>query len=446
LFAFIVQIIVALVLSAAATLIQQALAKRPEEQRKPGVRGEIQVGGDNPLACILGRYATAGQFEFAGTWGNPGGAPNAKFVKVVSVSDLPVRGLSGFYVDGARVTFDSTPHAEFGYPVLEYRRGNRDFLWVKFYDGTQTAADPYLLDKFGSDPERPWKPDMIGRGVAYFIATAHVNREFFPQFPEYLTEIDGIPLDDPRGGAPAHDNPAVGIRTVLLGLSYDGAWFYGPQGIGEHHLRDFEAQMDKCDAAVELEGGGSEKRFRFGYELQVDEEPHAVIAEFLEACSGRIAEIGGAYRLLAGEPGEPVASLSDDDIVISEGQTYDPFPGLEETHNAITATYPEPAEAWGMKDAPPRYSSALEASDDGRRLPFAAEFRAVPHALQVQRLMRAMIEEAWTGSGSISQRVRECYARRIGCCPCPTLKPPAFKHLQKPSAKRLFCPTQIYLS
>ena len=40
----IVQIIVALVLSAAATLIQQALAKRPEEQRKPGVRGEIQVG------------------------------------------------------------------------------------------------------------------------------------------------------------------------------------------------------------------------------------------------------------------------------------------------------------------------------------------------------------------------------------------------------------------
>ncbi len=180
--AFIVQIVVALVLSAAATLIQQALAKRPEEQRKPGVRGELQVGGDNPLACILGRYATAGQLEYAGTWGNPGGVPNAKFVKVVSVSDLPVRGLSGFYVDGARVTFAATPDPEFGYPVLEYRRGNRDFLWVKFYDGSQTAADPYLLDKFGADPERPWLPDMIGRGVAYFIATAHVNREFFPQF------------------------------------------------------------------------------------------------------------------------------------------------------------------------------------------------------------------------------------------------------------------------
>jgi hypothetical protein len=90
---FLIQIVVAIVLSIASTLIQQALAKRPEEQRKPGVRGEIQVGGDNPLACILGRYATAGQFEYANTWGTPGGLPNAKFVKVVSVSDLPVRAV-----------------------------------------------------------------------------------------------------------------------------------------------------------------------------------------------------------------------------------------------------------------------------------------------------------------------------------------------------------------
>ena len=151
---FIIQIIVALVLSAAATLIQQALAKRPEQPRKAGVRGEIQVGGDNPLACIVGRYATAGQFEYANTWGTPGGVPNSKYVKVVSVSDLPVRGLAGFFVDGSRVTFGGTPDPDMGYPVLEYRKGAKDFLWVKFYDGTQTTPDAYLRDKFGEDPER----------------------------------------------------------------------------------------------------------------------------------------------------------------------------------------------------------------------------------------------------------------------------------------------------
>ena len=137
-FSFIIQIVVALVLSAAATLIQQALAKRPEQPRKPGVRGELQVGGDNPLACILGLYATAGQLEYAGTWGTPGGIPNNRYVVVVSVSDLPVRGLFGFYVDGARVTFDVSPHPEFGFPpqaIAEWhdRRADRHGLKAAKY-------------------------------------------------------------------------------------------------------------------------------------------------------------------------------------------------------------------------------------------------------------------------------------------------------------------------
>lgn len=396
-FLFFVKLIVSIALTVAATLIQQSMMKRQQapQRREPGVRGEIQTGGDNPLAFIVGKYATAGQFEYANTWGTANKTPNAYFVKVVSVSDIPVRGLSGFYVNGARATLGGTPHADGrGYPVLEYRTGSKDHLWVKFYDGTQTEADPYLLAKFGSDPERPWLSDMIGRGVAYFIATALVNRELFPQFPEFLAEIDGIDLEDPREGKDEQENPVLAIRRILLGISYDGTWIYGPQGITENHLIGFAAQADKCDALIDVSGGGSEKRFRCGIEVRADEEPHAVIGELLEACSGRIAETGGRYRILAGEPGEPVLSFTDEDIVISEGQSYEPFPGLEATFNAVTATYPEPQEAWGMKEAPPRYSGPLEAQDDGRRLPFAAEFRAVPYAGQVQRLMRAQVEEA----------------------------------------------------
>ena len=227
---------------------------------------------------------------------------------------------------------------------------------------------------------------MLGRGLAYVIVTARVNRELFPQFPEYLAEIDGIPLDDDR-----NENPIAAIRTIMLGLDYNGTWLYGPHGITDAHLPGIEAQMDKCDVSVSLASGGTVPRFRAGYEVRVDEEPHAVIGEFLKACQGRMAEVGGRYRILVAEPDASVASFTDEDIVISEGQTYEPFPGLEETYNGVTATYPEPAEAWETKEAPPRYDAALETADDGRRLPLDTDFKAVPYKNQVQRNMLAML-------------------------------------------------------
>lgn len=386
---WLIQIIVGLVFSIASSLIKQS-QQQDQKRQIAGVKGTIQTGGDNPLAFIMGFYGTAGQLEYAGTWGNDGEVPNAYFTKVVSVSDLPVRGMAGLFVNGERVTVLWAEANSIGAPVAEYRVGGKDHLWVRFYDGTQTTADSFLLDKFGSDPDRPWQSDMIGRGVAHFIATALINRELFSGFPEYLAEINGIPLVDPRGDD-EHENPIVAADNIMRGLSYDGQWVYGPQGITGNRLpsANWEAQMDKCDV---VQGDGL-KRFRFGLEVTVDTEPHALIGELLKACEGRIAEIGGIYKVLVGEPGEPVASFTDEDIVITDGQSYEPFPGLEDTFNAITATYPEPAEAWESKEAPPRYRADLEALDDGRRLPFATDYKAVPFPVQVQALMRAAIEE-----------------------------------------------------
>lgn len=408
---FLINLLIGIAFQAAATLIQLAFAQ-DQKEKVPGVRGSLQVGGDNPLAFIFGRYATGGQLEYAGTWGNDGETPNAFFTRVISLSDLPITALTGIFVGGERGTLGVSPHPSYGYPVTQYRQGSKDHLWVKFYDGTQTTVDPFLLATFGGDSTRPWTSAMIGRGVAYAIVTARINRELFSGLPDYTFEVQGaklydVRLDSTAGGVGPQrlndpstwaytENPIVAVYNLLLGIYYDGDWVYGPQGTTQSQLpyANWSAQMDKCDVLVALQGGGTEKRFRFGLEILVNDEPEATIGELLKACQGRMTEVGGFYKVLVAEPDAPVLSITDEAIVISEGQTYEPFPGLEDTYNGVTATYPEPAESWTMKEAPARYDDQLELEDGGQRLPFGTEYKAVPFAIQVQRNMEASLLES----------------------------------------------------
>lgn len=389
---WIFQLLIGLVLNIAGTLIA-SMSKQDQKQKVPGVRGTLQSGGDLSPRFIVGRYGTGGQLRYAGYWGNAGDVPNAYYSKVIEVSCLPIRGFSGFFVNGERVTLGGAKTGTLGYPVLEYRAGGVDHLWINPYLGNQTTEDPLMLAQFGAHPDRPYA-GMIGRGCGMFVATALVNRELFTSLPEYLAEVDGIVLDDPRGDG-QHDNPIVAIYTLLKGLTYGGEWVYGPQGMTNANFRaaNLESEADKCDVPRVLAGGGTEKRYRIGLDIALEEEPHAVVGELLKGCAGRWADLGGVYRFLVGGPSEAVVSFNDEDIVTSQQQTFEPFPGLENLFNAMNATYPEPAESWELKEAPPRYRSDLEVLDDNRRLPFSTQYKAVPWAVQVQELMRAAIEE-----------------------------------------------------
>lgn len=391
---WLIHLLIGIVLSVAGQ-IATSMARQDSatRQRPAGVRTTLQFGGDLPPRFVVGRSAWGGQLRYAGTWGAEGETPNAYFSRAIEVSCLPVRGYSGWYVNGERVTLAGAATGDLGFAVLEYRVGGKDHMWINPYLGDQTAPDPLMLAKFGDDPDRPYT-GMVGRGCGYFVVSALVNRELFPGVPEVLAEVDGIDLDDPRGDN-QHDNPIVAAYTLLKGLVYSGEWIWGPQGIGDVNFRaaNLEAEADKCDADRELAAGGTEKRFRIGMDIGLDEEPQAIVGELLKGCSGRWADLGGVYRFLVGAPGAAAVAFTDEDVIVTEPQTLDPFPGLENLHNAMTATYPEPAEAWAMKEAPPRYSTTLETADDGRRLPFSTAFRAVPHAVQVQELMQTAVAD-----------------------------------------------------
>src|SRR5690606_9894772 len=186
--------------------------------------------------------------------------------------------------------------------------------------GNQTVADTYLRRVFGNDSQRPWSADMVGRGVAFAVITAKVKEDLFTGPPQCRFEVQGISLYDPRkdstvGGSGSHrwsdpstwefsDNPAVVIYNILRGIYYNGQWIWGGQvPLTRLPLSNWFAAMNECDRLVPGAEVPTEKQFRCGAEIRLNEEPLDVIERLLKVCNGKMAEIGGVYKIRVGAPG-----------------------------------------------------------------------------------------------------------------------------------------------
>lgn len=415
-------------LALAASYAVRALTGQPQSGAKEsfGVQGQLAGGGDVPRSFGLGDHLTAGSLVYANTHGAGYDTPNAFLTQVIALSDLPGERLLGLWVNGARVTLPAgaadytswTDDDDLGYPIPEYIRPHNGegsptpHLWVKFYDGTQTAADRFTVAQCNS-AERPYTSAHVGRGVCYAVVHAFNDENLWNGFPTFKFELSGVPLYDPsrdstvggsgpqRYGVPSTwggdgDNfPAVQIYNILRGFSYGGAWLYGLQSTAAARLpaANWIVQIEKCRASV-IGTSGPEPSYRTGGQVDVNAQTANAIEAILTGCQGRISEIGGFYKIHLGAPDSPTFTFSDSDILSTETQVYRPFFSLADSVNGIQATYPDPAQGWNTATAPAYYRSDLEARDGDRRLMANPSFDFVPYAEQVQRLQKSAIEEA----------------------------------------------------
>lgn len=422
--AWVVSTLGSLLASAAMTVLSRALMDQPS-QEKPGIKTDVTTAGEStPQNLILGTYATAGNMVAPPmTAGRAGGAPNGFLTYVIDVSDIRVQGMAGLWINDERVTLGPPDPMGANFPGHQPVTSGKyaGQAWVQFFDGTQTVAQTGHLALAGGAPERPWTEDMIGYGIAYAIVRFRFNPEVYSGLPGVLFEVDGIKLYDPRqdssvgGSGPQRwgsrgtwthtRNPAVMIYNILRGINLldgpgrslpavGGTVWGGEAQAADLPLANWFAAMNECDRVV-----GGQPQYEAGYDVRIGPasmggmEPAAVIESLLRVCSGQVSEFGGTWRMRAGPVGMPVAVFTDDDIIITEGQQFEPFPGLSETYNAVHAQYPEPGERWGSKEAPPRYTPAYEAQDDNRRLVASLNLDACPDGKQAQRLMLAYAKD-----------------------------------------------------
>jgi hypothetical protein len=387
--------------SIALSALSTALMGKP---RSSGIQTDTtQEGGTLSQSFIVGRYATAGtricpRMTF--------GDNNRDMFDVIQISDMPITAVSRISINGAWRDMNTGV----SWDGIEFTAAG-DLYAADIFTGSQTTASPRLMLKYSSGVERPWQSDMIGRNMAYAVMYHYFKKEEHTGWPEPLYEVQGIPLYDPRkdttiGGSGAHrwnnkstwewtENPCVIIYNILRGIELpDGRIWGGECEQEDLPLAVWAAAMNKCDESVTLAGGGTQARYRCGFEIKVaDDQPAEIIEELLKACSGQIVEIGGVYKIRAHGPGLPVYFFTDDDLLVTSGHEFDPFPGLAETFNTIHASYPEPNSMWESHDAPERTNATWVTEDDGRLLPANVSLPAVPIRQQVQRLMLAWLRD-----------------------------------------------------
>ncbi|MEO1687791.1 MAG: phage tail protein, partial [Pseudomonadota bacterium] len=423
--AFAGQVAISTVVSLGLSKLSQAIAGtgKPASQRgeRFGVSRQLQIGGEVPRSFIPGRGATAGSLVYSNTWAPEANAvPNNLLTLVIALSDLPCGALVDVWVNGEKVTLLTGEATGRGSPVSQFRTAEgykndtpQDHLWIKYYDGTQTEADDFLRNQVASE-DRPWGSNRRGIGVAYAIVTAKLHQTVMRDVPQLLFELNGTPLYDPTkddtagGSGPqrygdrstwgtitGNMNPAVIAYNLLRGISYRGDHFYGLQSVHASRLPDADwiAAIQACRADVD-EADGRQRFADCGAEVFVNQPLRNALEGIETACAGRISYSGGRYRMQIGAFGAPVAKISDDDILVEPGQTYEPFPRRAETVNGIAARHPDPDQSWAMREMPTIIWDGLVERDGGRQRLADVALDWVFRREQAQRMAVGALKEA----------------------------------------------------
>lgn len=398
------------------------LQKKPDQaQTGGGVQLDIQADADVPQSLLVGHATTAGSLIYAETFGKRGTIDNSDMAQIIAIADHPCTELVTQFVESQEVTLTpaatgthdktfNTDAENRGFTVDGYG----DKLAMQFYDGTQTAADAFTVAALSGHPERPWTSAMVGRGRSYVRVHSiyDISSQALVQGPlSWRFVVKGIKLYDPRkdttaGGSGSHrwndldthewtSNLAVIAYNILRGIRVKDSTgtpkhFYGLENTTAAALPfdNWVAAMNEADVAVD-----GEQQFHGGAEIPVNTEPLEAVRGLLQACGGRLSELGGVFKLYLGAPGLPVLTFTDGDLRANEGDNYKPILKLDQRVNYVTGKYTAPEDGWVPKIAPPR-EDATRAAADGRRVSADLDVPWVQSPFHMQRLMKQLLARA----------------------------------------------------
>lgn len=234
-------------------------------------------------------------------------------------------------------------------------------------DGTLVAAAPGR-----------WSDAHRLRGRAYTHVRLIHNQEIFRSgIPNVSALVRGRKVYDPRT-----DTTAWSDNAALCILDYLRAEFGLAAGADEIDTDSFIAAANICDESVAGLGGGSEPRYTCNGSVDLGLRPVDILERLLTSCAGRLAYVGGRWRLHVGAWSVPTLTLTQTQL--RAPVTVAPRRSRRELINRVRGAFVSPDHNWQPTDYPP-------VSDTG--------------AIAAEGLAARTLDLPFTTSSSMAQRI-----------------------------------------
>lgn len=383
-----------IVVGGVVSYVSSAFARPGGSRPSPVTQTSRSNGAIGSQRILLGRVSTLGHDMFPpychDRYGQFGRSVNSGQYQTLGIAlcDLPIVGVHSVIIQGTEFII-GTHLVDDGDPggltipsgLAEEYDQYRGLLTVKIYDGTQTEADPFMRGVFQNHPTRPYTADMIYQGGAYALVTVEADSEWTD-----LTDIRFV-CDGIRINGAFTKNPIVMAAALAEGIALPSGDVFGPQ-------MDVDPDYLAAAIAAVVDAG-----FEAGLEVQIGGpdgngvDALDAIEDLLDACLGRAWDDGGILRFTALDGGLPIVHITDQDILVSKGQTAEKSGSISDKSNSVTITHPNAEGLWAL-EAAPTFTDADAVARDGERLPIAVTFPAITNVDQAQTIAAMMVADA----------------------------------------------------
>ena len=376
--------------------LSKLLAPKAKSNDRPADALQLSLG-ENPREALFGTQPTGGQLVDAANRTRYSGYTNGAEILVVKLADHEIDSLVGFYVNDEYVAWagDGTYSA--------YNNSFVEGLRVYLQKGTQTQTVPsYITTNWASF--WPSAKTMLGCAHVFVEYADTKDRDIWPAGrPRFVWVVKGAKLYDPRkdstvaGGSGAHrwgtpstyewsDNAYLCRYNWVRGI-YNGTQLMVGRGLTatEAPPERAIARANVCDEDVDLLAGGSEKRYRANGLVKSNDTAIDVEEWFAAAMGGDLVDRDGVVDIDPGEAKSTVWTVTDGDLCLGEGVTYNRFLNENQRVNTVVARFVDPAQRYEDVSAPMRRDAA-DVTADGRPYEIPLDLPFVQSGTQAQRV------------------------------------------------------------
>lgn len=237
---------------------------------------------------------------------------------------------------------------------------------ITLYDGTQTAADPYMV----AHSHGGWTADHKLLGCSYAFIQFVYDESVYPAgLPTVKAVIRGKKILDTRTGVIAwSDNPAMCIRDFNFTPKDFGGMGCDADEINEAKYITAANICDEMVASlIPLDASGNpvtpgvksasnpvttslEKRYTLNGSIKLDGVPTGIVKQMLTACAGDAIYSEGSWKLYAGAPSASVATI--DESWLNGSISFQTGSNKNDKNNVVKGTFTNSNDYWADTEFP----------------------------------------------------------------------------------------------